>query len=85
MSRKKFWVLCISKMPAAKNVTVKILCSQDIPAKGEELAILGQFERKEYAQWVRKERGDKRIIRNWKDGLFIEYSKKCPLDHSSHR
>ena len=78
MSRKKFWVLCISKLPAAKNVTVKILCSDDVPAKGEELAILGQFESKERAEWVRRRFGNRRIIRNWKDELCINYSEVSP-------
>lgn len=50
MSEENFWVLCISKMPRAKNAKVKVLCCEDVPKKGEELAILGQFESKERAE-----------------------------------
>ena len=78
MSEEKFWVLCVSKLPGAKNVVVKILCSEDVPAKGEELTILGQFESKERVDWVRGQFGDKKIIANWRDQLFIEYSEVHP-------
>jgi hypothetical protein len=78
MSKEKFWVLCVSKMPRTKNAKVKIFCSEDVPAKGEELTILGQFESKERAEWVRGQFSDKRIIANWRNQLFIEYSNVYP-------
>jgi len=78
MSEEKFWVLCISKMPTAKNVAVKILSSEAVPAKGEELAILGQFESKKRAKWVRNKFGAKQIISNWKNQLSIDYSNMYP-------
>ena len=71
MSKEKFWVICVSKMPRAKNAKVKILCSEDVPAKGEALTMLGQYESKKRANWVRGQSGDKRIIANWKNGLSI--------------
>lgn len=66
MSQGKFWVLCISKMPLTKNVMVKILSSEDVPAKGEELSILAQFGSKESARRARKHLGDQRMIDDWK-------------------
>lgn len=78
MSKKKFWVLCVSKMPRTKNVKIKIFCSEDVPAKGEELTILGHFESKKRAELVRGQFSDKQIIANWRNRSHIDYSSIYP-------
>ncbi|GEM_PF-4764803 len=69
--QKKFWVLCVSRMPGTREVTVKIFSSEDIPGKGEKLYVLGKFNSKKEVELLRSQNGDENIIEAWKRGGYF--------------
>ena len=71
---ERYWTLCVSKMANAKTACVKVLCSEDVPIKGERIWLLAFFARQDWAEGIRSAVGDRQILRNWRDRIQVDYT-----------